>query len=155
MCLLLTVAPNVHECTSLLISRKNFLVLSRNQKIMNIKLLALVAAALCCLGFSISSLAGQKLDVINQKVSQQSNEIDNKYGVLLDYQERNDLRLDLIAKQALIDAEAGSSVQEIAQSAFDTYEVSDPYEQRKLLIKLESQVAQKGTGNGGPVPDYP
>lgn len=115
-----------------------------------------VAGALCCLGFGIPSFAGQKLDEINAKLDQQALEIDQKYGVLIDYQERGDLKLDLIAQQALSEAADGTqSVKDIAEAAFATYEITDPYEQRKLLIKMESQATQKGTGQGGTGPEFP
>lgn len=126
---------------------------------MNIKTKAiLMAMASCCALGNVNAHAGQKLDAINAKVEQRSAEIDQKHGVLLDFQERKDLQLDLIATQALSDAgnDSGKSLSDIASAAFTTYEIIDPYEQRKLLIKMESQAAEKkGTGNGGTTPDYP
>lgn len=115
-----------------------------------------MAMALCCLGFGVPTLAGQSLDDINAKVQQQATDIDQKYGVLLDFNERNDLKLDLIVQQALLEADSAQSIAQIAEQAFATYEIADSYEQRKLLIKLEAQATlSKGTGHGGPEPDYP
>lgn len=126
---------------------------------MKMKILAIfMAVALCCLGYGVPSFAGQQLDEINAKVERQSMEIDQKHGVLLDYQERNDLKLDLIAKQALMDAgkDTTKTTKEIAETAFTTYEVTDLSEQRKLIIKIEAQKSiGGGTGGGGQGPEYP
>ena len=120
---------------------------------MNIKQLAFVAVALCCLGFSALGLAGQKLDAINAQVEAQAADIDQKHGVLLDSSERNDLKLQLISRQALADATDGQSIKDIAATANRVYEISDPYEQRQLLIKIEAQTTvQKGTGNSSNEP---
>jgi hypothetical protein len=124
---------------------------------MNIKNKAILMATVSCsLGFSAHSFAGEKLDAVNAQVKQKAAAIDQKHGVLLDYQERNALKLDLIAQQALIDSTSNTTetVKEITDSAITIYEISDLTEQRKLLIKLEAQAA-RSTGNGGTEPDYP
>jgi hypothetical protein len=96
---------------------------------MNIKNKAILMATVSCgLGFGAHSFAGDKLDAVNAQVEQKAAAIDQKHGVLLDYQERNALKLDLIAQQVLIDSTSNTvaTVIEIADAANVTYEITNP-----------------------------
>lgn len=110
--------------------------------------------ALSCACVSIAALAGDDLNLINADVEKQAAQIDQNYGVLLDTQERNNLKVALIVKKVTADG-TDRTVIEKAKAAVVTYEITDPVEQRKLLVELETAAQQKGTGNGGTVPDYP
>jgi uncharacterized membrane protein YfhO len=126
---------------------------------MNIKKKAILMAMVSCsLGFGTHCFAGQKLDALNTQVEQKAAEIDQKHGVLLDTSERNELKMDLIIQQVAADTanDTDKTMTVIANTAIATYEITDPTEQRKLLIKLEAQAqAAKSTGHGGTEPDYP
>lgn len=111
--------------------------------------------ALSCACLIINAHAGDKLNEVDAQVAQKARQIDEKHGVLLDSQERNALKLNLIVKQVVADSanDSTKSVSELAETAIATYEITDPTEQRKLLIGLEAQA--KSTGSSSNQPDYP
>lgn len=112
---------------------------------------AAFAAAFCCALLSVQTQASEAADKINAEVERRAVEIDHKYGVLMDYQERGDLKLDLIAEKQVSENNTDKTVQVLAEEAIAAYEITDPAEQRRLLIKIETQVA-KSTGAGGTEP---
>jgi hypothetical protein len=107
-------------------------------------------------GFIMLAQAGEQLDAVNQAVAAKAAQIDQKHGVLLDSQERNELKMDLIVQQVLAatPVDANNSIEDIAATAIATYQIDDISQQRRLLFKLETQMLE-GTGAGGTVPDYP
>ena len=96
--------------------------------------------------FPLTSYAGDELDAINVAVEQQAVQLDQTFGVLLTSQERSALKLSLIANKINADQSA-ASVKEKVESAFTVYEITDPSNQRKLVI--ETQVVG---GSGGVQP---
>jgi alpha-D-ribose 1-methylphosphonate 5-triphosphate synthase subunit PhnI len=111
--------------------------------------------ALSCACVASAAHAGDDLNLINADVEKQAARIDQNYGVLLDTQERNNLKMALIVKKVTAD-DTDRTVIEKAKAAVVTYEITDPVEQRKLLVELDAAAEKKqGTGHGGEVPDYP
>lgn len=106
---------------------------------------------LLCVSFGFAAHAGEALDTINAQVESQAEQIDQNHGVLLDTQERQNLKMALIVKKvvAAASAEKSKTVKEITDAAVNTYEITDPVEQRKLLIEVS---AQKSTGTSGNEP---
>jgi hypothetical protein len=107
--------------------------------------------AFLCLFISVFANASNELNAINAEVEKKAEQIDQNYGVLLDTQERDNLKIALIVKKVVTDAaaEKNKTVKQITDAAIVTYEISDPVEQRKLLIEVS---AKKGTGTSGNEP---
>jgi hypothetical protein len=84
--------------------------------------------------------AGEALDSINAQVEQQAAQIDHAHGVLLTSQERDNLKMALIVKKVTKEEAVATdvTVKEKADKAIATYEITDPVEQRKLLIEIEA-----------------
>ena len=103
--------------------------------------------AFVCVFFVLFVNAGEALASINAAVDTQAEQIDQKHGVLLTNQERNNLKMALIVKKVTTDTANDSSktVKEKTDSAIATYEINDPVEQRQLLIEIE---AAANTGGG-------
>lgn len=106
---------------------------------------------LMCAFFSGPIKAGEALDSLNVEVEQQADQIDQQFGVLLTYSERTNLKIGLIvarlkAKKA---AQPEKTVATLVDEAIATYEITDPIEQRQLLIETQSNVAG---GSGGKPP---
>jgi hypothetical protein len=106
---------------------------------------AVAVSALLCAFLTGYANAGDELNAINAQVEQKAQEIDQKYGVLLSTHERNELKLSLVAKKMVTD-NAEQTVEEKADAAITTYEISDPTDQRTLLIEIE---ASESSFNGG------
>ncbi len=92
--------------------------------------------------------AGEKLDEINAEVEKQAAQIDQDYGVLLTSQERRDLKISLIVDRETKE-QPNASVVEKTEKAIEVYDISDPVEQRKLLIEM--RVFDDGGGVVPPV----
>lgn len=109
--------------------------------------------AIFCAFISGDTQAGTELDAVNVQVEQKAQELDEKYGVLLTGQERNELKIALVAKKVAAE-NADASVQiieEATDAAIVIYEVTDPTDQRKLLIEIEaSELRSGGSGNKPP-----
>lgn len=101
--------------------------------------------ALLCACVAVTAHAGEDLDAINSAVEQRAAEIDQKFGVLLTSQELNNLKISLIVSKVSKE-QKDRSVKAKTDTAIKTYEITDPVEQRQLLIELE---ATSLTGNGG------
>jgi hypothetical protein len=110
--------------------------------------------AFACVFFSIVAHAGNELNTINAEVESKAQQIDLNYGVLLDTQERNNLKIALIVKKVAANAatEKNKTIEQITDAAIITYEITDPVEQRKLLIEVSAQKGVFGTGNEPPNP---
>lgn len=102
--------------------------------------------ALFCLSPFIS-LADTPLDKVNRQVDAKAAHIDQTYGVLLTGQERNDLKITLVASQVAknIQTDKHLAVTQAIDAAIITFDISDPSDQRQLLIEVGPQSA----GNGG------
>jgi hypothetical protein len=96
--------------------------------------------------------ASEQLDAVNAAVEKKAEEIDQKYGVLLTTQERNDLKIAIVAKKvtAKDTADTAQALETKTKEAIVIYEISDPTDQRKLLIEMEAQA--KSTGQSGAEP---
>lgn len=106
-----------------------------------------------CVFFTHFVNAGEALDSINVEVEKRAEQIDQNYGVLLTTQERDNLRLALIVKKVTTDTanDTTQTVKEKIDAAITTYEITDPVEQRQLLIKIEA-AANTGGGSGNKPP---
>ena len=91
--------------------------------------------------------AGEALDVVNAEVEQRANQIDQEHGVLLTGQERSALKLLLIANK-VVAAQPNATVNEKTDDAIVVYEISDPADQRQLLIKMDEASNLAGGGGG-------
>ena len=83
--------------------------------------------------------AGEELEQINVEVETAAAQVDDKYGVLLTSQERMDLKLSLIVNRVKTNKTRDSflGAKEETEAAIVTYNISDPQNHRKLLIKFE------------------
>jgi hypothetical protein len=97
--------------------------------------------------------AGEELDAVISEVEKKAEQIDQMYGVLLTTQERNDMKVSLVAKKVMVETTANTTetVEEKADSAIATYEITDPTDQRKLLIEMQV-VAGGGNDDVKPKP---
>lgn len=103
-----------------------------------------VAMALCCAFGTFEVRSNAYVEQLDLEVNRQSVQLDEKYGVLLSWQEEQNLRIKLIANQ--INKEfADLSATDKATKAVERYGINDPAQQRLLLVEL--QVAG-GSGNG-------
>ena len=90
--------------------------------------------------------ASAALDAINASVEQQANKIDQQYGVLLTAAERSNLKMALIVKAIGEQNDlSATDLSQLTDDAAATYGITDPVQQRQLLIELE---AQKSNGGG-------
>ena len=108
-------------------------------------------ASLIILGAFFSNLlhAGEALEQINAEVEQTAVQIEQDYGVLLTGQERNNLKISLVVEKVSKEQKE-TSVKDKTDSAIQTYEITDPTDQRQLLIEMQANL----TGNGGgDIPD--
>ncbi len=93
--------------------------------------------------------AGEALDQVKAEVEQTAAQIDADHGVLLTAAERESLKLSIIAKKVTtVEEDQQLDVIEATDQAIETYEITDPTNQRKLLIEIESNVF----GGGGKQP---
>jgi hypothetical protein len=117
----------------------------------------LVGQAFLCAIFTSPAHAGEELNAVNAEVEKRAEQIDQSYGVLLSTQERNALKISIVVRKVTANGEGISTLElvERAKKAVVTYEITDPTDQRKLLIEMEAQTQAKGTGDGGSRPDYP
>jgi hypothetical protein len=113
---------------------------------------AIVGLSFLCTFLTGQVYASEQLDAVNAAVEKKAEEIDQKYGVLLTTQERNDLKIAIVAKKvtAKDTADTAQTVDTKTKEAIVIYEISDPTDQRKLLIEMEAQA--KGTGHTGEDP---
>ena len=97
----------------------------------------IIKAALSSLLFTcaFSATAGDELELINAEVDKRSAEIDQKFGVLLTTQERNNLKISLVVSKVSKE-QKDVTVKEKTDAAIKTYEITDPVEQRQLLIEM-------------------
>ncbi len=105
-------------------------------------------ASLIVLGafFTGHTHAGEALAQITAEVEQTAAQIERDHGVLLTGQERNNLKISLVVTK--VNKEVNTkTVQEKTDSAIQTYEITDPTDQRQLLIEIEANLS----GNGGGV----
>lgn len=90
--------------------------------------------------------ANEAINQLNHQVEIQANQLDQQHQILLTFEERDKLKLSLIANK--ISQEFHQlSVTEQRDKAIDIYAISDPSEQRQLLIDLQ-QIAAKMNGGG-------
>lgn len=84
--------------------------------------------------------ANQALNAVNTEVEQRAAQLDQNFGVLLTTQERQDMKLALIAKKvATTEAiQAGKSAKQITDEAATTYQIEDTTEQRQLLVEVDA-----------------
>jgi hypothetical protein len=87
--------------------------------------------------------AGEELEAINAEVEKTAAQIDHDYGVLLTGQERRKLKISLIVSK-MTDEQQNIFAKEKADKAIKVYEITDPTEQRSLLIEMS--VAGGGGG---------
>lgn len=108
---------------------------------------------LLCSFFLPVSKANEALNAINIAVEQKAVQIDQNYGVLLTTQERNDLKVALVVNKLANETKNMSAAQVALQTqkAMVVFEITDPIEQRKLLIGLQA-LAKDSTGNVGNEP---
>ncbi len=118
-----------------------------------------IKAALSSLIFmcAFSATAGEALDTINAQVAQQAEAIDQKFGVLLTTQERENLKVALIVKKVVAETPIDATVDVATKTnkAVETYEITDPTQQRTLLIELDAAMAAGGGGGKQPPPPPP
>jgi hypothetical protein len=112
-----------------------------------------IGLAFSCAFFTGIASAGEALDAVNAEVEKKAEQIDQMYGVLLTTQERNDMKVSLVAKKVTVEttADTTETVEEKADSAIATYEITDPTDQRKLLIEMQV-VAGGGNDDVKPKP---
>jgi hypothetical protein len=117
--------------------------------------------ALLCACISVTAYAGEDLNAINAHVEKQAEDIDQKFGVLLTTQERNNLKIALIVskvskEQKELTGNGGGddpaiqkelTTMEVTDKAIKTYEITDPVEQRQLLIEIDA-ASLTGGGDG-------
>ena len=99
----------------------------------------LASPLLLCALITGSANAGEALDAVNSKVTLQAEKIEQQYGILLTYSEMNDLKVSLIAHTQVAELENNytASIVENAQAANEIYQLTDPVDQRKLLIEMQ------------------
>lgn len=83
--------------------------------------------------------AGEALDRVNAEVATAAAQMDEVHDVLLTTQERNALKLKLIARQVTADiaGDTTPSVEQKMNTAITTYEITSESEQRMLLIEIQ------------------
>lgn len=85
--------------------------------------------------------AGEALDQVNAQVEETAAQIDAEHGVLLTTAERENLKLSIISeKVTTVEKGVQLDVVETTDAAIDTYQITDPTNQRKLLIEIESNL---------------
>ena len=84
--------------------------------------------------------ANQALNAVNTEVEQRAAQLDQNFGVLLTTQERQDMKLALIAKKVTTTeaVQAGKSAKQITDEAAATYQIEDTTEQRQLLVEVDA-----------------
>jgi len=102
-----------------------------------------------CAFFTNQLQANEALTALNEKVEQRAAYLDEKFGVLLTYQEREDLKIALIAKMMVTDEAlaAGKTSQDLANEASQNYQIEGETAKRQLLIEIEATAAKTG-GDG-------
>lgn len=80
--------------------------------------------------------AGVELDEINAALEAKEAQISAKYNVILTSAELNDLKIGLIVSKVSAEnaSHAEVDIQAQAAAAIATYEIDDPYYQRKLYV---------------------
>ena len=95
--------------------------------------------------------ANEALTTINTQVEQRASYLDDKFGVLLTYQELQDLKIALIAKTVVTSEAlaAGKSSQDLANEASQTYQIEGETAKRQLLIEIDSSINYLADDNSG------
>jgi hypothetical protein len=110
----------------------------------------LAGLIICGMFFSGHLYAGEALEQINAEVEETAAKMDIRYGVLLTTAERTELKHSLIVNKVaatkVVDSQ--EDVVEQTNSAIEVYGITDPSEQRKLLIKFEAQYILVGGSVG-------
>ena len=125
--------------------------MERNTLIRNNTLLKTTLVSLAILGSLLTGTvnADEALDQVNAEVEQTAAQINADHGILLTSAERENLKLSIIVKKVTTtDEDVQLSVVETTNQAIETYEITDPTNQRKLLIEIETN----GFGGAGKVP---
>lgn len=100
----------------------------------------------------LSSFAGAELDQVNTEVEARAKYLDEQYGILMTSQERANHKVNLVAKRLAEKQveQPEKTVQELVDEGAETYQITDTYEQRQLLIEIEAAIAGSGGGNKPP-----
>lgn len=118
-------------------------------------LAAALGLSLLCAFFSSPIKAGEALDSLNAAVEQKERQFEEQFGVALTFDELTNVKLGLIVarlKQAKAE-QPEKTVKALVDEAIVTYEITDPVEQRQLLIETTAQTAKAtGDGNGNEPP---
>ena len=110
------------------------------------------------LGLSLSSIlftsqiqANSALNTVNTAVEQRAIYLDENFGVLLTTQERQNLKLALIAKQVVTNQAiaAGKTSHDLATEASEIYQIEDESAQRQLLVEIDAAIVYVEGGGGG------
>ncbi len=112
--------------------------MERNTLIRNNTLLKTTLVSLAILGSLLTGTvnADEALDQVNAEVEQTAAQINADHGILLTTAERENLKLSIIVKKVTtIDEDVQLDVVEATDQAIETYEITDPTSQRKLLIE--------------------
>lgn len=115
------------------------------------KAVVLKSLALTLMLAQASAQAAQpsKLAEVEAQVELHAANLDQKYGLLLSHQERQNLKLAIIVEKIVTkeSIEAGKSAQQLVEKAFETYQIVDIVEQNNLLAETELAIT-KANGEG-------
>ena len=106
---------------------------------MNVKFLSLVIAVAVAMMLSFTVVANDELKAVNDVVEQQAQKLDQVHGLLMTAAERDSYKVKVIASK-LADKQAINpelTINDLVNDGIATYEITDTYEQRQLLIELE------------------
>ena len=96
-----------------------------------------------CSFFASAEGENAELKAVNIEVEQRAVQLDQDFGIILTSQERSTLKLSIIANKVAAN-QSDASVREKTDNAIVIYEITDPVDQRQLLITIELS-----TGGGG------
>ena len=93
------------------------------------------------LSLPFSTIAGTELDNVNAEVEAKAEKIDRDHGVLLTGQERNNLKIKLVAGKVAdkLAIDENATLNGTVEEATETYEITDPADQRQLLIDVSAE----------------
>lgn len=93
--------------------------------------------------------APTQLTQVEAQVEHYAANLDQKYGLLLSFQERQNLKLAIIVENIVTTEalESGKSAQQLVNQAIETYQIVDIIEQNNLLAETELAIA-KENGEG-------
>jgi hypothetical protein len=105
----------------------------------------LVSLLLAC---PLYTFAGAELDQINAEVEAKAAQIDADHGILLTGQERNNLKIKLVAGKVVVEQtnDQSTELSNKIDQAVDTFEITDPVDQRQLVIEVQSVEGMDGDG---------